>query len=283
MVIPLHKKTFDTESESDPEVVDVFDLADEFWHAPCISSESVAADLPSVFDQSCCCISVSNPNPSAPDSPADGSEDETPQSRSFALVMILPTFIGLILAPQQALLDTGAQHGVVGKPQYDRIVQYLAKYGLKPRLLPTRPGGAQGVGGASEFVLTADLPIAIQGNCGTLTVNVVAENIPLLLPVSFSKNLGMNLLMPKQMVHWEYLDCHQPYEEQPSGHLAIDIFEFPKTGWKSPHDMPGPPLGTPKNKSIKQSDYQLLTAVAEDSTPENLARSRNLVRIPEPY
>ena len=62
----------------------------------------------------------------------------------------LPSFIGLILKPFQALLDTGAQHGVVGKEQYDEIVKFLAeKFKLRPRMLPTNQGGACGVGGGS--------------------------------------------------------------------------------------------------------------------------------------
>ena len=107
----------------------------------------------------------------------------------------LPSFIGLVLKPFQALLDTGAQHGVVGKEQYEHIVAFLAEqFKLKPRALPTKKGGAHGVGGGSEFLKTVEMPTAIQGNCGTLTVNVLPEPIPLLLPICFSKALPGTLV-----------------------------------------------------------------------------------------
>ena len=107
--------------------------------------------------------------------------------------------------PFQALVDTGAQRGVVGKEQYDRIVTFLAKSGLKPRIVPTEAGVAQGVGGESKFLLTCEIPTAVAGNCGFLKVSVLQEPLPLLLPVSFSKNLGMVLDMPKGIITWRNL------------------------------------------------------------------------------
>ena len=68
---------------------------------------------------------------------------------------------------------------MVGKEQYDRIIALLAKFGLKPRLMPTMKGGARGVGGTTEFLLTAEVPTAVAGRCGTLLVDVVQEPIPL--------------------------------------------------------------------------------------------------------
>ena len=70
---------------------------------------------------------------------------------------------------------------MVGKEQYDRIVIFLGKLNLKPRILPTTQGGACGVGGNSSFILTAELPTAIRGYCGTLKINVVQEPVQLLL------------------------------------------------------------------------------------------------------
>ena len=156
-------------------------------------------------------------------------------------------------------MDTGAQQGVVGKEQYDRMVSFLAKKGLQPRILPTQKGGARGVGGGSDFIVTAELPTAIAGRCETLLVNVVKEPVPFLLPVSFSKVLGMNLLMPKQKIHWQYLGVEQSYEELQSGHLAIDIFEFPSTGWIHPDDS-----GEKVHSNVKKehrgtrSDFELV-------------------------
>ena len=136
--------------------------------------------------------------------------------------------------------------------------------------MPTTKGGAQGVGGGSEFVLTAEMPTAIQGYCGTLTVKVVSEPIPLLLPITFSKALGMVLDMPEQTIFWKNLDCKQSFEELTSGHLAIDVFEFPPSGWKCPHSHATRSgtvsLGNPLDPSISQSEYEIALAYPKKST-----------------
>ena len=135
------------------------------------------------------------PEPITADEDSEAAQDTDPTVFNLP-VWTLPTFVGLSLEPYQALVDTGAQTGVIGKEQYDRIVTFLRKFGLKPRILPTDKGGAHGVGGESTYLLTAEVPTAVQGNCGTLRLNVVQEPIPLLLPISFSKMLGMVLDMP---------------------------------------------------------------------------------------
>ena len=67
----------------------------------------------------------------------------------------------------------------------------------------------------------------------------------------------MVLDMPKKKVHWSYLGqkVSQNIEELPSGHVAIDIFEFPKTGWKSPHATPSPALGGEVDPFIRTESF----------------------------
>ena len=145
-------------------------------------------------------------------------------------------FVGLTLATYLGLVDTRAQHGVIGMDQYEKICEYLSEFhNLKPRLLPTTRGGATGVGGDSELVLTAEVPTAIQGISGTVKLNALEESIPLLLPISFSKHLGMILNMPEHNFHWKHIGESQKYEEMPTGHIAVNCFEFPQGGWKHPH------------------------------------------------
>ena len=170
----------------------------------------------------------------------------------------LSTFIGLSLVTSHGLVDTGAQHGVIGKEQYDRVEAYLKTFGLKPRLLPTQRGGASGVGGESQFVLTAEVPTAIQGVCGTVKLNVLTEPIPLLLPVSLSEHLGMILNMPEKSIEWKYIGQKQSYTRMPTGHIAVDCFEFPEGGWKNPHEDTGKPLGNlhHEHSGILRSDFE---------------------------
>ena len=55
------------------------------------------------------------------------------------------TFIGLQMSPMYALVDTGAQHAVVGPTTWKQMKQYLATFGLKPRKVPTIQMQAAGV------------------------------------------------------------------------------------------------------------------------------------------
>jgi hypothetical protein len=170
----------------------------------------------------------------------------------------LSAFIGLSLQTNHGLVDTGAQHGVIGQDQYERVVTYLSTFGLKPRVMPTQRGGASGVGGESQFILTAEVPTAIQGVCGTVKLNVLSEPIPFLLPVSFSEHLGMVLNMPDKSIQWKYIDKTQSYTRMPTGHIAVDCFEFPEDGWQNPHELDNKPLGNLHqiNAGIKRSAFE---------------------------
>ena len=214
--------------------------------------------------------------------------------RSFVLVIAdsaqgtsLSAFIGLSLSTNHGLIDTGAQHGVIGLEQYERIEYFLADHGLKPRLLPTQRGGASGVGGESQFILTAEVPTAIQGICGTVKLNVLSEPIPFLLPVSFSEHLGMVLDMPDKSIFWKHIDRKQSYVKMPTGHIAVDCFEFPEDGWKNPHEAYVKPLGHvhPLNAGIKRSAFELQPDDSPDQdargNPASRSGSPRLVEIPD--
>ena len=66
---------------------------------------------------------------------------------------------------------------------------------------------------------------------------MIEHSIPLLLPVDFGTRMGMILNMPKMQIYWENIKKHSTIHEVPnSGHLAIDIFEFPKGGWQNMYE-----------------------------------------------
>ena len=169
-------------------------------------------------------------------------------------------FVGLCIAPGFGLVDTGAQHGVLGPQAFRQIEQLLAQWDLKPRIIPTLQMKATGVGGSSSFVKSAEIPIAIQGTCGTLTIHVVNQEIPLLLPVDFCRKLGMVLSMPKQQIHWEYIKRYSDvHEVGNSRHLAIEIFEFLKTGRKNPHENSQNIVGqgSSVDREVKRCDFEI--------------------------
>ena len=153
----------------------------------------------------------------ARDFPAPGSAASLEPAESvlsFVLVaktFSISSFVGLTLTTTHGLVDTGAQHGVIGQEQYECIVAFLRTHGLKPRSLPTQRGGATGVGGESQFILTSEVPTAIKGVCGTVRLNVLSEPVPFLLPVSFSEHLGMILNMPEKSIYWKHIDRKQEY------------------------------------------------------------------------
>ena len=86
------------------------------------------------------------------------------------------TFVGMTLPASGGLLDTGAQHGVVGKPHFDRLEKELAQYGLKVRRLPMTMKDASGIGGSTEFLEIVDVPIVLGGVSGTVTLNVIEQD-----------------------------------------------------------------------------------------------------------
>ena len=47
----------------------------------------------------------------------------------------------------------------------------------------------------------------------------------------------------------------------PTGHIAVDCFEFPKTGWKNPHEDVARPLGELATGDIKRSAFELQPGV----------------------
>ena len=103
------------------------------------------------------------------------------------------SMIGMLTIPGYGLVDTGAQHGVIGSKEYTALCDCLAERGLKPRTLPTFAAKAVGVGGCTKFLRSAEIPIGIRGVSGVVTMHVVESELPFLLPMPFLKSLGMNL------------------------------------------------------------------------------------------
>ena len=133
-------------------------------------------------------------------------------------------------------MGTGAQHGVVGKPAYDKLVRELSKHGLKPRQISTLKLEAAGVGGTAKFMLSAEVPVAIAGVSGILTVHVVNQDIPVLLPIGFCQSLGMILDLNKHHIQWTTIGkTSSLHTSHDAPHMSINILEFPPTGWVNPY------------------------------------------------
>ena len=165
--------------------------------------------------------------------------------------------VGVLLVAGFGLVDTGAQHGVIGLPDFEEFCKALSRFGLKPRELPTFDVQAVGVGGATSFLKSVEAPIALQGACGTLTLNVIKDRLPLLIPAGFCKGLGLVLDCEAETATWKNLGGRvSKVHNLPSEHMAINLLEFPPTGWTNPHANKVS-LGNGANPEIPRSEFEL--------------------------
>ena len=111
--------------------------------------------------------------------------------------MVFGNFIGLVVQSAHALVDTGAQSGVIGVYYFRIWVGLLAKhYGLRPLFMPVPENqSAGGVGGRASIVAIAKMPIGIAGVPGLMEWAVMEDTseqdaTPPLLP-----NVYLNRLM----------------------------------------------------------------------------------------
>ena len=77
----------------------------------------------------------------------EAAEEEAGQAFVFTIFsgIGVEAFIGLAVASGFALVDTGAQHRVLGPEAYKQVVDRLAIHGLKPRIINTLQLIASGV------------------------------------------------------------------------------------------------------------------------------------------
>ena len=150
----------------------------------------------------------------------------------------------LNVTPGFALIDTGAQHGVIGKENFNKLCDRLAKQNLRPREVSSSVTGATGIGGDTNFLGTYEIPVGVAGCSGVLTLSVTEKNLPPLLPVGFTKRLGMVLDQSENLATWKALRGKtSEILDLDSGHIAMDILEYGPDGWKNPHVNPRVVLG----------------------------------------
>ena len=82
----------------------------------------------------------------------------------------------LNVTPGFALIDTGAQHGVIGKDNFRKLCDRLAKQNLRPREVKSSVTGATGIGGDTNFLGTYEIPVGVAGCSGVLTLSVTEKN-----------------------------------------------------------------------------------------------------------
>ena len=72
---------------------------------------------------------------------ADIEDQKDPSGTAYIhptlIAVDITIFIGLSVTLGHALIDTGAQHGVVGIELFKHLYDFLNQHGLKPRKIPT--------------------------------------------------------------------------------------------------------------------------------------------------
>ena len=176
----------------------------------------------------------------------------------------------LNVTPGFALIDTGAQHGVIGKENFRKLCERLAKQNLRPREVSSSITGATGIGGDTSFLGTYEIPVGVAGCSGVLTLSVTEKNLPPLLPVGFTKRLGMVLDQSENLATWKALRGKtSEILDLDSGHIAMDILEYGPNGWSNPHANPRVVLGDNcvRDETATGADFRLDSEADTSSVP----------------
>ena len=92
-------------------------------------------------------------------------------------------FATAIETPGRALVDTAAQHGLIGQETLSKLDQHLAnQFGMRIKRTNEDGGTVRGVCGSEERTPIAYVPIGIGGCSGLLRVQIVPGAVPCLLP-----------------------------------------------------------------------------------------------------
>lgn len=136
-------------------------------------------------------------------------------------------FLGSSTADGTALVDTAAQHGLVGMQtleKHDHLLQ--ERFGLKVQWSHEAGGSVRGVCGAEETTKIAYVPIGLSGKSGVLRVQVVPGDIPFLLPAYFLTELGAVIDMKNATIFYTELGVKQLMKRLTTGHVSVSIVEF---------------------------------------------------------
>ena len=180
--------------------------------------------------------------------------------------MNFANFIGLTVAPSRGLLDTGAQYGVCGRPAYEALCQELQKHGLKPQIVKKGILSAGGIGGQVKVMFTALIPFGFGAKTsGLMTLMVMENDVPPLIPIDLCRKLGMLLDLDAEKAVWRHAKSESKILYEPTGHISVDLFDFPPGGWYDPRKrMNSEQLRELPEVYQVRGDLRLHDSVAED-------------------
>ncbi|CAE7707824.1 unnamed protein product, partial [Symbiodinium necroappetens] len=134
-----------------------------------------------------------------------------------------------------ALVDTAAQHGLIGEQTLHKHDMYLQKHHNKLRVQITDETGGtvRGVCGSEQVTKVAYIPIGIAGRPGVLRVQVVPGVIPCLIPAYLLTDAGAIIDMPGSRVYYTSVSAVQRMRRRSTGHMEVSLCEF-ESKWEIP-------------------------------------------------
>ena len=136
------------------------------------------------------------------------------------------TFSQLKILPFLAMTDTGAINGMSGLFMflaYDEKVLEPLGMGFQLVKPPERCGG---VGGQAQILSALVTPAAIGGVPGLLSIVVILQSVPWLLPIGLMLAMKGEIILHESKIRWAAFEkAESKIQYQQSGHPCIDITE----------------------------------------------------------
>ena len=144
------------------------------------------------------------------------------------------SFTGVVTNPSEGVVDTAAQDGLIGKAALLRLADNLRVHGLKISWDCTKKAAACGVGGKAKVIGIARAPIGLAGTNGLIELTVVADDVPLLLPIKLLKQLRAVVDLDRNILEIRSHNAEASLTDLPSGHVAVSVTDFAPEGWSVP-------------------------------------------------
>ncbi|OLQ14984.1 hypothetical protein AK812_SmicGene847 [Symbiodinium microadriaticum] len=144
------------------------------------------------------------------------------------------SFTGVVTNPSEGVVDTAAQDGLIGKAALLRLADNLRAHGLKISWDCTKKAAACGVGGKAKVIGIARAPIGLAGINGLIELTVVADDVPLLLPIKLLKQLRAVVDLDRNILEIRSYNAEASLTDLPSGHVAVSVTDFAPEGWSVP-------------------------------------------------
>ncbi|CAE7724500.1 GIP [Symbiodinium necroappetens] len=173
----------------------VDDAGQEFFSAACPGASSVFTGFSSAEDL----------DQDPPEMAKAINQDQSAPTEEYMLSFLSYTYASCDSdAVGTALVDTAAQHGLIGRETLTRHDLYLQHhYQLRVQYSDEKGGTVRGVCGSEEITQVAYIPIGIGGRGGILRVQVVPGWVPCLVPAYFLDQLGAVIDMSSLLIAYD--------------------------------------------------------------------------------